>query len=346
MRVLITGVRARVRGKRLHRLIQIISLLKGPTAWNARKLAAQFNTSVRNIRRDLAILELAGCPFYHDPEHGEYGGYRIRSEFFFPAISLTDQECVDLAVLSKAAEGQRIPLVNHACQVRDKILATLPKDKRDLICHATELFDVMSLRMADHEHCRHIMRTLQTAMLQRKQVAGEYRSPHRKKQDKVQLQPRRVFLCNQAWYLAGYCNKSHETRLYRLARFKELRLVNKPITVSPQFSLAGMLGNAWGVFKGERDFDVEIVFNPEAAELVAETRWHDTQQLIPHKDGSMTFKVRVSGLEEIVWWVLTWGPRAKVIKPRELQQSVRKLMQETAQLYENGSEPTSKRKPT
>ena len=69
-----------MRGKRLARILRYISLFKGPTSWNARRLAEHFGTSSRNVYRDLALLELAGVPYYYDPDFGEGGGYRIRPE--------------------------------------------------------------------------------------------------------------------------------------------------------------------------------------------------------------------------------------------------------------------------
>lgn len=333
-----------MRGKRLHRLLQVIALLRGPTAWNARKLAEHFGTSRRNIYRDLAIAELAGVPYYFDPDFGEGGGYRIRPEWFFPHIGLTNEECLNLAVLTKVAETKGIPLLEPACEVRDKVFGTLPAKQQELIREACELFDVLSLHMADHSRCRKIMTTVQLALLGKRQVEGLYRSPHKKRAEKVHLQPRRVFLSGQAWYLAGYCNKSKETHLYRLARFKDMKMLDQPTTVPPRFSLRECLGNAWGVHRGDREYHVEILFDPDAAELVAETQWHHTQELVPQKDGSLIFRCTVSGLEEIKWWILGWGPRAKVLKPKELKESIVELVQNTARLYGQPLEPHNGRR--
>ena len=42
---------------------------------------------------------------------------------------------------------------------------------------------------------------------------------------------------------------------------------------------------------------------------------------------------RVSGLEEIVWWILSMGPHCKVIKPKALADRVRELANQTAAIY-------------
>ena len=312
--------------------------MRGPSSYNARRLGEHFGISRRNVHRDLAVLELAGVPFSYDPQHGVGGGFRIRSDWWFPHVGLSDQECLDLAVLTRAAESHSIPLLEDVCTVRDKLLGTLPAKQQDLIRSASELFDVLGLQMADHAHCRPIMTSLQTALLKAQQVEGRYETPHQRKAVKVSLQPRRIFLAGQAWYLAAHDNKDSQTKLYRVARFKSLAVNGRPMTVERSFSLREFLGNAWVVHRGgphERDWHVEIEFTPDAADLVAETNWHHTQEIERRPDGSLIFRATVSGLEEIKWWLMGWGPRAKVLKPRELAEEVCHLANDIIERYGN-----------
>ena len=322
-----------MRGKRLNRLLQLIPLLRGPTSWNARRLAEHFQTSRRNIYRDLAILELAGVPYFFDPEFGEGGGYRIRPEWWFPNVGLTEQECLDLAVMTRVAETKSIPLLDQVCEVRDKLLGTLPAKQQDLIRSASDLFEILSIGLADHRHARQVMLTLQSALLKGRQIAGTYHTPHQKRPVRVQLQPRRVFLCGHAWYLAAHDNKDGATKLYRVARFKDIKMLDRAISIDSTFSLREFLGNAWTVHRGDRDWHVEIVFSAEVAALVEESRWHHTQELELRKDGSLIFRATVSGLEEIKYWVLGWGPRARVLKPKELAEEIRRLAESTVCSY-------------
>ncbi len=140
-----------MRGRRLQRLLQLIALLRGPTSWNAPRLADHFHTSRRNVYRDLAVLELAGVPFWYDPDYGEGGGYRIRESFFFPHVGLTEQECYDFAMVARLVQGQGIPSVGEVCHVRDKLFGTLPAPQQRLITEASELFDILSVPQADKD---------------------------------------------------------------------------------------------------------------------------------------------------------------------------------------------------
>lgn len=323
-----------MRGKRLQRLLQIIPLLRGGVkSWNARRLADRFECSRRNIYRDLAILELAGVPYFYDPDFGEGGGYRIRPEWWFPPVGLTEQECLDLAVMTRVAETRSVPLLDSVSEVRDKLLATLPSKQQDLIRTASELFDILGIGLADHRFSRQVMLAVQQALLLKRQLTGLYATPHKKRSVRVQLHSRRVFLCGTAWYLAAEDGRGGETKLYRLARFKELSLSDKPMTDGSAFSIREYLGNAWTVHRGDRDYYVEIEFMAEAAPLVEETRWHHTQEIEHRGDGKLIFRATVSGLEEIKYWCLQWGPRAVVRKPPELVDAVKELAESTLRCY-------------
>ena len=323
-----------MRGRRLHRLLQLIALLRGPTSWNAPRLAGHFQTSRRNVHRDLAVLELAGVPFWYDPDFGAGGGYRIRESFFFPHVGLTEQECYDFAIVARLVQGEGIPSVGEVCHVRDKLFGTLPARQQALIAEASELFDILSILQAEPDRCRQVMCALQQALLAKRQVEGVYRSPHEGEARTVRLQPRRVFLANHVWYLAAGDNADGQTKLYRLSRFRSLRPLDRPITVTTPFSLRDFLGNAWTVYRGERDYPVEVVFAPELAGLVAECRWHHTQELVSLPGGSLSFRATVSGLDEVKYWALGWGPGAVGRRPPEFVEEMRRLVEEMLGRYQ------------
>ena len=149
-----------------------------------------------------------------------------------------------------------------------------------------------------------------------------HESPYEPRPVKLQLHPYRLCLIKNAWYVIGRPNDESEPRTYRVARFKTLQMLDQPADVPEEFDLKEYFGNAWGVFRGERTYDVEIWFTPEAAKVVTETVWHHTQKVKSHRDGSVTLLFHVDGLEEISNWLLSWAGRAKVIKPTELRDRI------------------------
>ncbi|MBL8826153.1 MAG: WYL domain-containing protein, partial [Planctomycetaceae bacterium] len=61
--------------------------------------------------------------------------------------------------------------------------------------------------------------------------------------------------------------------------------------------------------------------------------WHKTQRVEFQPDGSCLFRVTVSGLTEISWWILGYGDQAVVLEPPELRELVGGRAQRLAEKY-------------
>jgi predicted DNA-binding transcriptional regulator YafY len=135
----------------------------------------------------------------------------------------------------------------------------------------------------------------------------------------VTLHPYRLCFSRQAWYLIARPAEADGPRVYRVARFVSLRPLDQPADVPADFDLRAYLGNAWSIFRGDRRYDIELLFHADAARIVTETTWHETQQVRRHADGSATLTFSVDGLDEIVWWLLAWSGFVAIIRTDELR---------------------------
>jgi len=78
---------------------------------------------------------------------------------------------------------------------------------------------------------------------------------------------------------------------------------------------------------------VAIWFDAVTAPYIRERRWHPTQEIQEHADGSLTLKMLVRGLNDLKRWVLGYGRGAVVQSPPELVQLVRKEIEGMNQHY-------------
>src|SRR5436190_20818280 len=76
---------------RLARVLRSLQLLLSRGRWNARDIAAEQECSERTVYRDMQVLELAGIPVEFDSEER---CYRVRQDFRFPSLSLTEDEAL------------------------------------------------------------------------------------------------------------------------------------------------------------------------------------------------------------------------------------------------------------
>ncbi len=259
--------------------------------------------------------------------------YRVRQDFRFPSLSLTEDEALGQGTAAAITAGPGLEINSGAKPVTRKLAAVSKDELAQLLADAEGLVAVLDLKLADHSRHRDIIRTIQWALVKRKQLMGTYRSPYEADEVKLQLHPYRLCLVKQAWYLIARPIDETAPRTFRVARFKTLRMTDTNAQVPDDFNLKAYFGNAWAVYRGEQSYDVEILFNKEAAATVIEGIWHHTQKVRKNKDGSVTLTFQVDGLNEIVRWILGWGCRANVIQPPELREMILTQLNQSIEVY-------------
>jgi predicted DNA-binding transcriptional regulator YafY len=269
-------------------------------------------------------LEFAGVPWYFDKQAQ---CYRVRPDYHFPVLNLTEAGVLGQAVATTLAEAPSLNIGAGARATTEKLAATSRDTAQRILADASQLVAVLDLKLADHARHQEIIRSIQWALLQRKQVIGRYQSPYKTNAVSLRLHPYRLCLVKQAWYLIGRPADRDAPQTYRVTRFSSLRMTDLVADVPADFDLKAYFGNAWGVYRGDTSYQVELAFTHDAAAVVTETTWHHSQQVRRHKDGTVTLTFQVDGLEEILWWVLGWSGRVRVINPPELRELVLKQLQ-------------------
>ncbi len=62
------------------------------------------------------------------------------------------------------------------------------------------------------------------------------------------------------------------------------------------------------------------------------TVWHKTQHFQRQRDVGVRLMFTVDGLDGIVWWILGWSGRTKVLAPDELRDMVAGRLRDAMQL--------------
>lgn len=304
---------------RVARVLSVLNIIQSRGRWTARAIAEELESSERTVYRDLEVLEFAGVPWYRDPSDHTI---RVRPDFRFPVLMLTDDELLGQAVATALTKAPGLNVTPGATPTTRKLAATTNEQAQQLLEDASRLIEVLDLKIADHSRHHDALKTVQSALLRQRQLTGHYESPYEPAPVMLRIHPFRLCLIKNAWYVIGRPVDESEPRTYRVARFKSLRMLEEKADIPQDFDLRAYFGNAWSVYRGDKSYDVEIWFTPEAARVVTETIWHHSQKSTFHKDGSVTLKFHVDGLQEIANWIMSWTGRAKVIQPVELRNLV------------------------
>jgi proteasome accessory factor B len=329
------ATRMSIKYTRVHRLLEIISLVQGQDGWTAKSLSEKCDTTERNIYRDINQIKEAGIPIESTKEHG----YRINGTFFMPPVRLTFEEALAVSALCEAMADQgAIPFIRPASMAMNKILAQLPFDAREELTERLRTMQLRTTATMDGEGYEDVYDTVQNALLNKTVLKCKYESTSSQNNDETfMFQPYALFFGTRAWYVVGFHEKRDAIRTLKLSRFLAIEPISSTYEIPASFNLDNHLGNAWNMIPSDADFEVELLFETPFSQTVSDTRWHATQDIQWHDDESCTFTCTVSGLDEIVWWVLSMGPHCKVIKPQELANRVAELARSTAEIYDKSS---------
>jgi predicted DNA-binding transcriptional regulator YafY len=318
---------------KVHRLLRLVVLMQKGEPGNAAALADKFGITERTLYRDLNILGDLGIPYYFDVEAG---GYRVRKDYFLPPLNLTAGEALALLALAEGIGGEdQIAMTGPAARAIEKIRGQLPSrvidELGDVSQHiAIHLPATGPAREAIHDEFDRVSQ----AIRDRRALRCRYRSLNAASDDaEFLLHPYKLVFDSRAWYVIGFHHGRGEVRRLKLNRFDAVLPTDRPYMIPDDFSLEAYRGKAWRMIRGETTHRVAIRFAPEVSETVADTNWHPTQKIEDHPDGSITFRCEIDGLDEIVWWIMGYGPHAHVQEPAELADRIGQLAQATAGRY-------------
>jgi predicted DNA-binding transcriptional regulator YafY len=103
----------------------------------------------------------------------------------------------------------------------------------------------------------------------------------------------------------------------------EIKLLDEQFKTHPSFDQQTDVTSAFQHEVGGKPQEVQIWFDEPTAPYIRERRWHNTQRIVEHPDGSLTLRMVVKGMSEVKRWVLFYGQGSKVLKPPELVSMVR-----------------------
>ena len=160
-----------------------------------------------------------------------------------------------------------------------------------------------------------------------------YNSLYEGKAIRETVHPLQLQFVTRAWYLAAWVPKHKDIRTFKLLRIKRLDVRETTFRPRDPVELDEHFGGAWNMIPEGRFYDVVIRFAPKVATNVAEVHWHSSQKTEFLPDGSLEFRARVNGINEIHWWVLGYGDQAEVISPAPLRRKLAQTAKAMAKRY-------------
>lgn len=306
----------------LERMLRIHQAIQAGKYPNGSTLAREIEVVIKTIHRDIAFMrDRLNLPIEFDTRRNGY--YYTGEVSSFPSLQLTEGELFALCVAEKALEQYRgtsfeKPLLSALRKMEQSLPDTISINLGELgkaISFRTRAEPILNLEIFD---------VLAKATAQRKQLELEYRKAGSAAPEKRIVDPYHLANINGEWFLFAFDHLRKDIRTFVPARIKSAKQTGETFERPQGFSLEKRLRDSFGVHSGEGRYDVVLQFTPKVADYIREKRWHDSQEQRELKGGGIELRFKLSSLVEIERWVLSWGGDARVVRPKELAESIRK----------------------
>lgn len=324
------------RNAQLVRILRILRDLDRLGGVEVDELATRYGTSPRTIRRDFAALEEAGLPLERHTEQGAVSWSLIRQA---GSRHLAGALNAEHFLALKAAEAQ-----SGVARSMPALLATL-EDLAGKI--ETALGPRGRQQLADIEACfysydKHlyaeappdILWPLIEAISKRRLCQVTYRSPKRQGETTTfEVLPLKLFIHHHAPYLMGHIYKYDTVGSLNLQRLISLQVLSRQGEVPEHFDPNLLEEAAFGIWRDGPPTAYSLLFDAEIAPYILERRWHPSQFMERHDDGTLTLSFRCHASVEVEAWVASWRQHVTVLAPQGLRASLRDLSEVLGQRY-------------
>jgi len=304
----------------MERMLHIHQALQSRSFPNASRLAAELEVCSKSIHRDLDFMrDRMQLPLEFDWTRKGY--YYTQEVNAFPMIQISEGELVAMVVAEKALQQYRgtsfeKPLLSAVKKMQQSLPETVSVHLADLgrtISFRTRAESALDLGTFD---------ALAKATAQRQRLEITYRKPGQKQSEKRVIDPYHLANINGEWFLFAFDHLRKDIRTFVPGRVLSVQPTGKTFAPNPKFSLEKRLQGSFAVRSGQGNFHVVLRFDADVADYIREKKWHASQRLRELKSGGVELSLRLSSLEEVQRWVLTWGGKAVVIAPPGLRRSV------------------------
>jgi proteasome accessory factor B len=315
----------------LARLLQLLLLLQSERFPNARRLAEACAVSRRTIYRDLAVLDAAGLSVLYHPERQ---GYQLKRECWLQPSQLEDKEALALLIACRVGcADDPFGLLRYARSGLAKIVQALPGELRARIASGAELIpDETAIREVAPER-QGIYETILGALLHRRILRVRYQEVDPDGELTTELGIYRLARMRRHWSLVGYSSWHDQVMIFQVPRIASLEITDQTYSVPPRFRLERFLTRSSENGFAAPRYDVQLRFAARAAPAVCDGPRSRGQRLKAGPDGQLDLFLSVDELDEVIFWVLGFGDKVEVVKPRELREGVRDWAERVARIH-------------
>jgi predicted DNA-binding transcriptional regulator YafY len=305
-------------------------------------LAETLEVNSRTVRRDIEFLRTAW--------NAPIGFSRTRNGWHYTDNTFTlsgqqisrDQMLAMFIAEQSLAQNQTSPIAPIHSRAIEALSASAPELASEVreTAEQTHSFRQTTIPLESTE----IFATLTRHLLSSEQIEVSYWTASSNQTTIRVIDPWHVASINGTWYLFGWCHLRTELRMFAITRIQSIRstgeLFDRPLDFSIDETIKGGFQMVSEPHAEVRD--IVIRCDVDVAKYVREKRWHPTQTIEEHSDGTLVVYWRLNSTIEVSRWIQSWGEGIEVLEPSDLRQ----LVYERAQAMAMNNAPKNERSAT
>lgn len=295
-------------------LMIILNKLDRNETVTVHSLINDLEISERSVHRYLQTLQVAGFPIIYDKKKGTYcffEGYSLKK----PNVSV--EESLAFALAKDALKNYGIGMEESMEKLEEKLSIRPTNLPGQVILKPKRLSAAIETYLGQ----------LFKAITNFQRVEIRYKALYSDEESVRKVDPYYIFYPYGFWTLRAYCHLRQGLRTFALDRMHSVKVLDEhfpPRNMSPEEELS----TSFGAWIDSKVVDIKLRFDKEITPHVLRRRWHQSQEEKVLKDGRLEMKFKVSGLEDIKYWVYRWLPHVEVVSPKKLKDTIQAELQQ------------------
>jgi predicted DNA-binding transcriptional regulator YafY len=313
------------------RMKKIFGLLQDGKYPNCTGIAAEFEVSARTAARDIDFMrDRWTLPIgYDDKRHGFYFTAKVER---LPWVPVTEAELFAVCISQKVLELYHgMPFQKPLELAFAKMTRSLDDEERYMLENLDLAFSFRPFAPEDADV--RVLELLTRAVAERRALKFSYRKPGEKLTEVRQVHPYHVMEFEGRMYLLAHDSARRDVRTFVVGRMRDPALTGERFTRPKDFDPQKHFRTGLGVMTGKGDYQVVIEMNAWLTDILRGRRLHPSQVVEELPGGGSHLRLRLSCLEEIEQYVLSWGTHATVLEPVELRERLGKVVGELGKRY-------------
>jgi len=296
------------------------------------ELAEEFCVTKRTLYRDLNALEDSGYPLCSEIIEGTTY-WKLEPSFKrIPPVTFTLNELMALYFSRKMfISPGGSPFWADLESAFKKIESALPAKHIARLEKIEEIFTPLMKVPKKIDLNKGVFETVQLALLNQNILKLEYKSRKGNRAFPFEVHPYSLLFYKGEFYILCFL-PGKGMRHFALEGVKKAERMKERFEIPEDFSISEFLKVPFGMFH-EKPISVKVIFDKELSDYIQSRTWHPSQKIKELKDGRILFTMTASGKEEIMAWILSFGPKAMVLSPKHFREEIRAEISQALAVY-------------